>query len=429
MLGHWARLEPYTPWFSLGRYVLVGAGATMYWVSLVFGRPGFVTRESASEKAKGLPARIAGSALGLMWLLLVGVVVWATPFPLAMAREYGAADPVKVWTPDADDFAMWMAWSADSRKLLVFDGSERVWVVDMQSGENDIAAEEASISRQPWLSAEEFTYRVRDAGKGAVWRYNIESGDRATVPLQGAPSYCLGESLAVYADDEGLWTAAVDGSDARLLFEGTVAQPTWSPDARHISFMRAKAYRETKGWGGLSVVDREGRDVRIPTGAMWHEFAWAKDGGLVVCEERRPAEGSIEDWLFLQGLVLRHFDTNGIASWSDEFRTCMWLSPFCVVSVNQASGAVSFAAGSTWLPGMGASVRVYTRDSTTGQLERMPARFMEVSSLEWSPDGTMLAVAGTLGELRLNLRTRTSEFPMEPGIWVVSAPRGAGGGR
>jgi hypothetical protein len=77
----------------------------------------------------------------------------------------------------------------------------------------------------------------------------------------------------------GLGVAQADGSDARLLFQGTdlIRGPTWSPDGSQLAFLESP----NGGNGSLVVMRADGSDPRVLATAIGGGFQWSPDGSLI----------------------------------------------------------------------------------------------------------------------------------------------------
>ncbi|MFB3880403.1 MAG: hypothetical protein ACE149_04020 [Armatimonadota bacterium] len=89
LLAHWTVLDPYTPWLSLVRYVLIAVGGT-----LVLAVPRLVAPDCPPPvgRLRRWGARAAACLTTTGWLAFVAVVVVNTPFKLALAPPEAGGD-------------------------------------------------------------------------------------------------------------------------------------------------------------------------------------------------------------------------------------------------------------------------------------------------------------------------------------------------
>ncbi|HEY6835242.1 MAG TPA: hypothetical protein VI142_02125, partial [Gaiellaceae bacterium] len=93
----------------------------------------------------------------------------------------------------------------------------------------------------------------------------------------------------------GLGVARADGSDAHLLFQGSIQiwQPVWSPDGSRLAYLEAANGVD----GNLRVVRADGTDARILATGASGTPQWSPDGSLIAFTqgpERTPVVAVIK---------------------------------------------------------------------------------------------------------------------------------------
>lgn len=145
------------------------------------------------------------------------------------------------------------------------------------------------------------------------------SDERAAIVAEDAevrdPAIAPDESRIAYTRVGGerseIWTAALDGSDARRLLEGSGwSQPAWSPDGDRLVVLGTR-----DGVERLFVVDAAGGDPRAlsPDGpAPQAEPDWSPDGSKIVFRLGSGTSADIAVMEVASGSITRLIE-NGIA--------------------------------------------------------------------------------------------------------------------
>jgi dipeptidyl aminopeptidase/acylaminoacyl peptidase len=170
-----------------------------------------------------------------------------------------------------------------------------------------------------------------------------------------------------------VWLAPLDRGDARQLTHGDVPsiEPRWSPDGRHVFFLRDEGGNENFGFWRASVDSGDARPFAVAKGAARRSLEFSPDGSRLACISNEGG-GAFQVWTMAS-------DGSGarqLSSGTEPVMLARW-SP-----VDERIGVARMSEG-------GASIAVV--DAGSGE-ERTIARTGGFpSTLAWSPDGATLA--------------------------------------
>jgi len=422
-LSHWTALDPITPWLSLSRYALVVVGGTLAGVSKVLGRPEFA---AAPEPREGkVWARAGGGLLLLEFIALVSFVLAHTPFRLALAPRYPGARVTTLFTAPKDTIPMWLAWSPDSRRLLMQVGEE-IWV--LRPGQNAITRTEARgslSSDRPWLrSGAGFFFSRREGGRNSAWLASPDGKPLGRIIPHASGVTCSPDGRTIaFSGGRDIWLARTDGSGQRLLAKDA-GWPAWSPDGRHVLFLRRDARHGRVGTIILGVSSLDGRARALPSvNALPWKITWLGPDSLAVAPEVGPRTSSRRFFLGERVAVDRWMLT-GATRELIGYRSMWPEAPELATSTDGrrlalAGGAISTLVLDALMLDRRRSHRggIYVLDLPTHRVRRAPGADL-VWEMAWSPDGKSLAFVGT--DLQLPPK-RGSE---SASTWVVGVVSG-----
>jgi Tol biopolymer transport system component len=200
----------------------------------------------------------------------------------------------------------------------------------------------------------QFVFAVAAGGTGG---HAVGAGDY--------PAYSRGNELAFTLD--GVWVASADGTRRRHIVPRfaeylTYTYPTWSPDGRHVAYIRVDTGHETSE---LWIVRTDGRDLRGLSIVHYADMpAWSPDGKWIAY----AGDGGLSEVLS-DGSGRRTLLRGDIVSpaWSPGGRR---------IAFEQQAGRV---------------VSIRTLDVRSGQVELIERHQGAAGPLAWSPDGRLLA--------------------------------------
>jgi hypothetical protein len=397
LLAHWEMLEPHTPWFSLVRYVLIALGGTVWWVGPLLGRPSFVAAAVVPERDKRLPARILAAGMLAIWLFAVGVVISATPFRAAMTPRLRGAKLTRAWSAPAGKWISRVAWSPDSRDLLVQVNKQissrrsehEIWLVTPSEGKAERVVERGSVAVEgPWLpSGDGFYYRRVEEEGGGVWLASRGGRERTQVMDEAGTRLVSrsprGDAIVLRSGGK-LWLAEAGGSGRRPL-SGTGSWVRWSPDGKRLAFVRGSGQKR-EVW----VAARDGSSRQVPmSDTDFDDYAWVTDDSLATME---VVWGAHHWWPLVPRMVnrmtVRLWNLDGEELRRFPFTTLGTI--WAVMAVAPGGERIGFG------PGEPIAIRewrgkVLLLDLETEELHAL-AEDVGVTSLSWSPDGKSLAV-------------------------------------
>jgi Tol biopolymer transport system component len=197
------------------------------------------------------------------------------------------------------------SWTADGTRILFASDRDGESRVDPETGnvaaifyEYMMNADGSNPQRLPWLGSEpdwsrndQIVYgRVTSDTNGIWMRIAVNdptgSQERIVAASGMAPKWSPdGQQIAfvrypngVYDPPGQLWMMGADGSEKRLLWEGSLAiRPVaWSPDGREIAFA---------GDGDIIAVRvADGQERHVQAGPFRRCPSWSPDGNWLACE-------------------------------------------------------------------------------------------------------------------------------------------------
>lgn len=281
----------------------------------------------------------------------------------------------------------------------------------------------ATTGTAPVPAADDPRERVVFARAGSLWMMNPDGKDQARVTIRGqaAPDETPalspgGEDVAFVSAREGvakIFIAAADGTTTRPLTDGAEggdAHPAWTPDGKHLVFMRGKP--ETRR--DLYLVAEDGSEAprkllegRDDTPALSGHPAVSPDGKTIAfATDRGEGTGTSLFLVGIDGKNLRRLtrppqslswvvDTR--PAWSPDGKTLAFASNRHGTSADDAE-----------------DFDIYTIDVASGKITRLTSDLAVADDPVYSPDGKRLYFTST--------RDATRPYAVE--IFVMAATGG-----
>lgn len=400
LLAEWHALDPFTPWFSLARYVLCGGAMLGVAVSIIRGEPLFVRIEGLRSSS------LSYVATGVMQVVLLLMWLWFLAPDRALRLALSPRHPeahieILLSTCDTEDRRLWaMSLSPDAQHVLLAD-ADGVWAagVDAPAALARKAAGVFSMD-SPWLPSGESFYLSRKEEPG---RYSIWLADISGSPVRKIVDDCWdctcspdGEWIA-YANQEGVWLANPDGSAPRLLFpDGTSAR--WSPDGKRLlCTVRRRPLQRREHY--VALLDGEIRRLDTPVEDV--SIMWLGPTRLLTIYEG-------ERDIFAGTLFLRPEAYARIWTLDGKEERSFGLGVSCAAEVSPSPDGGRLALGTSVSRGLNLSCsahgtaadapiiryELFLMDLATSRVTRLPTPG-DVSGVDWSADGRTLLVNGT----------------------------------
>jgi hypothetical protein len=162
-------------------------------------------------------------------------------------------------------------------------GDYDIWITDMLGNDRSLTPGRAGSQRDPALRSGQIAY-VDDATGSTIHVLDVATGNDRNLGLQvgagGSPAWSQDGQHLAYATGGGqIRVAKADGSDSRLLVDGT--DPSWAPDGRSLAFSRDD---------GIWSVNADGAELRrlgpghSPAWGFQCRLAYADQGDVWILE-------------------------------------------------------------------------------------------------------------------------------------------------
>jgi len=389
-LAHWSALDPWTPWLSLARYVLLSVAVMMTSASPVFGRLAF-SREQV-PRCCGRLARFLSALYALGLALGIGWIFYQTPFRLSLAPRYPGATVRRLFTQQEDYQISRVFWSPDGQRLLVelgTGGLNDLWLISPRDGSRTKAVGKARIyGEQPWFAdSSGFLFLHTPGAKPGLWRYSLREEQEKLIVAGDKVGYfaCSPDGMQIaYTQGQKLWLASNDGTHPRLLADRG-SDPIWSSDGTRLvyaRYTRKNRVYDHSYWVQTAV----GRAP--PTQIPYHDFpgpTWLNNTQLITSHsETTHAKRGLsvlgdvqwaEVW-DLRGKLVRRYG----------FKTGLGFGGLAPSPDGQRVAVHIFRLS----PLTGLDSSVFVLDTVSGALLVLPTRGL-ASVASWSPDDTSLA--------------------------------------
>ncbi|MDZ7312658.1 MAG: hypothetical protein ONB45_15450, partial [candidate division KSB1 bacterium] len=195
------------------------------------------------------------------------------------------------WSPDGNSIA-WLRSFPDYREICIRD---------LKSGkERQLTAYKKEIDEVVWASNNQIFFTSNKSGNTNVWMIPASGGDAVQITKGTGPDLGVGISAdgkrLLYLEQRNishLWTANIDGSNARqLTFDNQLLEmPSFSPDKKRISFCMGSSDRLHPS-SHIFIMQSDGTNrTQFTTGDAQYVFAaWSPDGKYMTYASKRVEE-------------------------------------------------------------------------------------------------------------------------------------------
>jgi hypothetical protein len=393
LVSHWRGLGAVGPLLSLLRYALIALAGGLFCISTIVQRPLFATRDASGPVLGRVLVALVGVAMLAVCLGVVALVIYLTPFPVALVPPEQGLAYQRVWKSDSQNYLVWMAWSPDSRTIV--GQGHGIWLVEPAKRTALQVAGDAIISPdRPWNANGDGFFCVQSApGGGGVWFASVKSKTlHGLVAGQvGVPS-CSPDGTGIAFDSgKGLVVARADGTEPKVVAESGEV-PLWAPDGKHLLVTRTtRASRSpspiTRAGSSYWVVSLDGESwlLDVPVVAL-DEVAWVSgDAFATIVVKEGPK---------IPLLGVRR--TAAVTTWDLKGRRVNQHSLGSYLGGAGCSLAASrdgrrLAVATDMEAPFGDSLVLL--DLKSGRFRRLPASPYGAVGLAWSPDGRSLALS------------------------------------
>jgi len=387
LASHWRGLGAAGPWLSLIRYALIAAAGCLFCVSVMVSRPLFAARGGVMPLFGRIALGVLGGAMLLAWVGALAMIVYMTPFAIALAPRERGLQYERVLTSDWRDYVVWMAWSPDSRRL-VGQGARGLVVVDPAGKSQKVVWPHGIVDPdRPWDADGQGFYFARPGTSSdrGVWYVPLDGRQPRKIvgDLTGIASCSPDGRTLAYNGSRGTTLVDSAGGRARVLCEQS-GIPIWAPDGKHMLVLSERDHQKE-----VYLVSMDGAAHKLwGPPADLGRAAWV-DGSrfatLTVAEAARSlgvrvAEVTLWD---LEGEPIKHYSLGRYAGGSTG-----------TLAATRDGGRLAIGLDFELTPGSS----LVMLDLKTGRLTRLPAPDYSAGPLAWSPDGRSLAISDVVEE-------------------------------
>jgi uncharacterized protein YjdB len=250
----------------------------------------------------------------------------------AILRRGGRYDLAMVWGGGASILPLthdsvveeFPAWSANGTRLAYTTLSTRgriqtstLWVMNVDGTEATMLTDDSALVKWPtWVRSNRIVFESNRSGRPQVWIHELTAtGSRgasrpitANVAANLSPGVSADGSRIAYVSSRetspgrsayGLYTAAMDGSDERLVLTvpggQAIDQPRFSPDGRTLLFLRREPGRQPSQRVWRTAVVPQAGDSAVavtPVGVYVQDYSPNPAFDVIALTVLEPAQGN-----------------------------------------------------------------------------------------------------------------------------------------
>jgi|GEM_PF-2154761 len=387
-ISHWRWLGAMGPVLSLLRYMGIAMAGIFFALSVMAGRPLFVTPAADGQRSGFARAAmvVIGMGMLILWAGMIALVAYVTPFSISLAPQEQDIQAQRVWESDWDKYLVWLAWSPDSRYIV--GQGKGVWVVSPAQKEAVQVSESGVVFYdRPWGGVDgRIFFAVSDGKDVGMWAVSPDASDARQLVQRriGLPSCSSDGSWVAYESEEGLCVMRADGTEERVIASAG-ALPMWSPDGQHLLTVRC-----TDGVDEVWLVSVGGEECKLPVPAVpMQRMVWIRPDMFATLNVEETAKLPILG--VRRKAVVKLWDLDGKCV--GEYALGSYLGDRRAQIAAAPDGRRLAVTADMLLP-FGSTLAVL--DIDTGRWRRLPASVYGSAGMAWSPDCRSLALSDAI---------------------------------
>jgi len=341
-----------------------------------------------------------------------------------------ARDPV--FSPDAKMIAY-----VENKRLGASGGG--LWIIPASGGTPTLVARAGNAGSPVWspdarkiafLDYNEnkkiYIISVGKDGKPAGEKVSINAPEGITEILQ-LTGWSRDNKIGVVINqvEYALYTLPEQGGQAAMIFRGVASQPRWSPDGKHILFMKPAERKGNWPYDKLAIIPADGGketniissyDNKIGITGFQTGVNVSPDGKQIVISAKNYDEG----------VIINNFPTSQIWTTSIEGGNLIQITkppvPYTDFSPCWSPDGKSIAFVRSKLikdPKVYGETGIYTVNSSGGEPKILKSEPDVICSIKWSPDGKYIAYLNGDGLNIVEVQSGISRLVGNVPRWIV----------
>ncbi|MDO9579276.1 MAG: hypothetical protein Q7J06_01735 [Bacteroidales bacterium] len=325
----------------------------------------------------------------------------------------------------------------EDKRLGVFGGS--LWIMPASGGTPTLVARAGNAGSPVWSpDASKIAFLdyygnkkiciipVSKDGKpaGDKIRINAPEGTTEILQLTGwSPDNKIG--VIINQVEYALYTLPEQGGQAALVFHGSVSQPRWSPDGKHILFMKTAERKGGRPWDKLAFVAADGGketniistyDNKIGVRGFQTGIRVSPNGKQIVISAKKAG-----DTVFINNFATLQIWTTSIEG-GNLTQITKPPVPYTDFSPCWSPDGKSIAFVRSKLinePKLYGETGIYTVNSSGGVPKLLTSEPDVICSINWSPDGKLIAYLSNNGLNIIDVQNGISRVVGKVPHWTV----------